>query len=492
MKNIRFPVIKFRASEKHKSSKLAMFSLLATLLSGVGKFLFALIVGRVLGPSALGLTQSVIATANLASLCLPTTSGAAASKYVSQEIALGRKDFEISGITNHLFKRVIQSIIVVSIFVAIGLLTTQNTNIVIILVSVMLIVAVSLQVFVRGLYFGTSQLRSLFWGELFVNIFILVGTLVLLFLGVKPVWLLTPMILAIIVWIVLSYPFGNGLKLEKSVSKQVDIFLLIGSWGTLASAGFMQASVLFSTIVGGFVYAGQYAAAMTLSTPIGLLSGAVASVLFPELSKYNVLGNVALISRKLVQTIQLLSTLSIGIFGVMALSARSIMMIIWGNNFQQTGEILIWLTFSMAITAIAAPAVVSLTSHSNRGMLVSAISSTIGLLLGLSVWLIGSLAKVPELIPVGYAAGAFVIAAIPFVISWRKYQLRLLRTSLISISTVILILCISLSIQSIFIPIWIEISTSILFLICWSLFRKSDVFLMISALKQLGRPAKDN
>ncbi|PJI55192.1 hypothetical protein CTI14_07060 [Methylobacterium radiotolerans] len=60
--------------------------------------------------------------------------------------------------------------------------------------------------------------------------------------------------------------------------------------GTLASTGFAQAAVLVGGVAQGLSFVGQYSAAMTMTTPLGVLAAALAAVLFPALAATHSVG----------------------------------------------------------------------------------------------------------------------------------------------------------------------------------------------------------
>ncbi|MBB5642421.1 lipid II flippase MurJ [Cryobacterium roopkundense] len=272
--------------------------------------------------------------------------------------------------------------------------------------------------------------------------------------------------------------------MSRDTRRAIDRFMMLGVVGTVSSAGFLQTSILVATAVNGLSYAGEYAAALTLTTPISLIAGATSLALFPAMARDHGRDDLASLKKRTQLATQTLVTLMIAAFGVIGILAGPITLLVWGKGFQEnTDEILMFLLLAVVVGTIAVPSVNLLTTQSNRGMATSAISSLIGFAIGIAVWI----ALVPTLpehaVPIGYLVGASTIAGIPYVIIWRRYQLPWLGQTLVIVSVLTGIVSLIVLFDVVLAPFWVQASVALLFLVLWSALRVKNVKQILRLLR---------
>jgi putative peptidoglycan lipid II flippase len=242
----------------------------------------------------------------------------------------------------------------------------------------------------------------------------------LLLLGVRSIWLLMPIALSYLLYSLNTRPPRAADVFAGTERRNVNSFIWLGVLGTIASAGFLQAAVLVARIWGGQTFAGQYAAALALAMPLSMLAAAVSLSLFPMLAEAASRGDSAAVKSQTTRATASLITIMLTLVGPVALASRPLVSLVWGDSFHVAAEIVPYLFAAVLINTVSVPSVNALTSGSNRGMAISAVTSLAGLTTGLITWLL----LVPESlrvgVPVGYLTGVVVISVTPVVIVWRR------------------------------------------------------------------------
>jgi O-antigen/teichoic acid export membrane protein len=398
--------------------KRGALAFVSTFTQGASRLLWNVLIGRFGGPGLLGLTQSAMATASLAAVFLPTSAGSAASKYVA--FYRGKGDIHAArAAAAFIGARTILATVVISCVALGALLLVQGAGLGTVFVSIAMIVGLSGQVFARGLHYGVGQVREQVTWDVSSSAVCTVLVFTLLAFGVRSLWVLMPLALANLLFAVLSWPRGRSVGLDRRTKREIDGFLFLGVIGTVASSGFLQSAVLAARATNGANYAGEFAAALSLVTPISLVAGTINLVLFPAMAAEHGRGVPHAVRNRTAISTRHLITIMVGFFIVIGLLGAPITSFVWGPAFKKADGILIFLLLAMILNAISMPAVSALTSKSNKGMAISAGSSLVGLILGVVTWVVLGSALPSYSIPIGYLVGAAVTAALPYSIIWR-------------------------------------------------------------------------
>lgn len=456
----------------------------ARIAPGASTFLISLFIGRLGGAALLGLTQTITATAALASLLYPTPAGTNASRSISSSNA--REDHVRAGeIARYLANRVLLASLILTIAVVTYTFIFHRPGIDVILVSGLMVVSVSLRAFTEGLHFGGGESQRLAAWSSAIAVLSLLTTTVLLLIGIRSVWVITPLVALNFVFVAFSWP-GRTRKLrDRAVRTDISRFIRFAVMGTLASAGFTQLAVLLAASVNGLTYAGTYAASNTLTAPITMLASALGSVLFPALAAAHASGGLAELGSRLHRSTSLLATMILYACIPMLLLAAPIVHLLWGTPFADTAWIMLFSVPAVAVGAIASPAVSAITSESNRGMAISAISSAAGAAVGVIVWLC-AIPFVPRLaIPLGYVIGIAIVAMIPWIIAWKKFSMRWTKESVTIISALSGAIVGAVILQQAAAPIWISALVALAAMTAWTVVRRHDVRRSVVMLRAL-------
>jgi len=247
----------------------------------------------------------------------------------------------------------------------------------------------------------------------------MVGVLVSLLVGVRGIFVLVPLSFAYLVFAMAGWPWGAKGRPDLVLRHELDGFVALGVLGTVASSGFLQLSTIFVRVAEGAAEAGQYAAALTLATPPSVLAASLSMVLFPAMAESWGRGDHTGFRRQTDQATRVLVVVMVAVFGVLALCSRQIVRLIWGESFSGAANLLLVLLVAVMMTTLSVASVNSITTRSQRGMVISASSSLIGMIMGVCVWLV-LLPRIGALgVAIGYLCGTVIIGGIPIAVAWR-------------------------------------------------------------------------
>ncbi|MGW5051004.1 lipopolysaccharide biosynthesis protein [Actinokineospora sp. NPDC004072] len=396
----------------------SVFSTAGLFAQGVLRFVTAVLVGHIAGQSDLGIFGAAIATATILSLFWPTTTGAAASKFLAQ--ARGAQDTaQLRGVAAHLRSRALTTAVLL------GLLSLPSWVLVVggtwtgALSVGALTIAYSGYAFTRGVQFGAGQVpRATMWDVASVVVG-LVGLVALLFAGVRGPALVLPLVFAYGLYTLAGWPYAGGGPLPKDRRRELDRFVALGAVGTLASTGFLQFSQIAAVLVGGPEQGGIYASALGLATPASMLAASLSLVLLPSMAEAWGRGDKAAFHAQTDQATRSLAVVMVAIFGAIIIGSRLLVEVVWRPEYAPARDILPVLVLAVLATNLAVGSVNSLTTRSQRGMRVTMLASVVGMVVGALVWLVIASRMGIMGVAVGYLCGTTVVGAIPVITAWR-------------------------------------------------------------------------
>lgn len=409
-----------RLDEATSRSPLARGSLSMVGLAsqGVLRLAISLLTGRVLGKAVLGAVQSAISTATLLSLLWPTTTGAAASKYVAR--ARGAADsVELHAVANHLRRRTVLATTLISCAAVPLWMAIDDASLLDGLPVAAFTAAYSGYSFTRGLQFGAGQVpRATTWDLISASAGV-VAFVVALVAGVTGTWLLLPLAAAYGLYTAANWPYSATGRPSAALRKELDHFVLLGAAGTIASTGLLQLSMIVAKATGGREGAGQYAAAFVLATPASLLATSLSLVLFPSLAEAWGRGDRAGFRAQTDQATRILILVMLTAFGSLILCSRLVINLIWGKDFADAAEPFPILVLAVLASTMGVASSNALLTGWRKGVRVTTAASLAGLVIGALVWLVATPALGILGVALGYLCGAVVIGATPIAAIWR-------------------------------------------------------------------------
>ena len=393
-------------------------STIGLLAQGVLRFATAFFVGHIAGKSELGVVASAIATATILALLWPTPTGSAASKFLARARGEGNSA-EIKSIAAHLRRRAIQTAVLLGLVSLPAWVLIDNGSWAGAVSVGALTIAYSGYSFTRGVQFGAGQVpRATAW-DLTSVVLGLGGLLALLLAGVRGPALVLPLVLAYGLYALAGLPYGASGRPARQRRRELDGFVALGAVGTLASTGFLQLSQIAAKLVGGDADAGQYAAALNLATPASMLAASLSLVLLPSLAEAWGRGDHAAFHAQTNSATRALAVVMVAIFGSIIVCSRLLIEVIWGESYAAAQNVLPLLVVAVLATNLGVGSVNALTTRSQGGMLVTTGASVLGMIVGVTMWLVVAPGMGIVGVAMGYLSGTVVIAAIPIGVAWR-------------------------------------------------------------------------
>lgn len=402
-------------------TKNGALSMVGVVLQGGVRFLTLLLLGRLAGPLLLGVVASAIAFAVALSLLWPTTNGAAASKFMSR--ARGKQDdLEVHAVAAHLARRTIQAgLFLAAVAVPAWMIIDKGQATEALSVSV-LVIGMSGYAFTRGVHFGASQIgRGIRWDMLSTSLGFL-GVVICLLLGVRNIAVLIPMAAGQLLYTVACWPWSAHGRPARDLRREMDAFVLLGSMGTIASAGMLQVSMLVTKVSDGTARAGQYAAALALTAPLAIVATSLSLALYPRMAEAYGRGDHGGLRDQTDRATRVLAMLMVGCFGMLALASRPIVQVIWGSSFAFTATLVPIIAVALMLNTLGVPSVNSLTSRAHRGMIMVSAISAVGLLVAAIAWAALAPRWGATGVTAGYLCGVATTSFLVMAVVWRRDQ----------------------------------------------------------------------
>ncbi|MDR7301858.1 hypothetical protein [Haloactinomyces albus] len=455
--------------------KRGLVSATGIAVQGLVRFVYNLLVGRMLPAGFLAATNSAISTALLATMLWPTSLGAAASKFVAREAgdvalreALTRYLARLSLLTSTALGA--GAGLLTYFVLAPGELTTG------IFVG-LLTIGWSGYTFVRGAQYATGRvLRATVWDGL--SFVVAVGGLVLvLVLGLRA-WLLLPLTAGYLLYTIAGWPRAGRGSIEPALRTEINRFVAWGVLGSLATGGFLQLTMVLADQTGDVVSADAYAAALTLATPASMLGSVLSLLLLPALSSAVGRGDLDAVRRHTDVAHRGLVTTVGGVFGVLVVGSRLIVALIWPRLSEAVPvlEVLLVATFLLTVSTVVTE---SIRSYSEHGARVVALIRSAGFVVGLGV----AVALIPGMsvigIALGYLVGMVIIGSLPMVLVWRRDRHRWGALMLRVLAGTVLAGALVGLRSAAHGPGWLDVAMIAVFALGWALLHRSDLMAMV-------------
>ncbi len=403
-------------AEDLPAARRGLISGLGIAVQGAVRFVYSLLLGRVLPPGFLSATNSAISTAMFATMLWPVPLGAAAAKFVARESG----DLSVRmALTRHLARlSLVTSAVLGTGAGAVTYTLLAPDELTTAVFVALLTVGLSVYYFVRGVQYATGRiLRATMWDGL--SFLVAVGGFALVLVFDLRAWLLLPLTAGYVLYSVAGWPRTGGGPVEPALRGEINRFVAWGVLGSLATGGFLQLTMVLAHQTGDVTGADAYAAALTLATPASMLGAVLSLLLLPALSAAvgrgdwsAVRGHTDLAHRALIIIVG-------GVFGVLVVGARLVVALVWPglSSAVPVLEVLLSATFLYTASIVVTE---SIRSYDARGAKVMALIQAAGLLVGLTV----AVTLIPTLsvlgIALGYLTGMMITGLVPVTIVWRR------------------------------------------------------------------------
>lgn len=395
-----------------------LMSMVGLVAQSATKFLTNWLSGRLGGPSLLGTVSLAMSTAQLLSLVGPTAVGAASSKFLAR--AVGEGDQELATASARYLVRLSALTLLplglsgAAIWLALGGSATGSV------VIVFLVSGLSGYAVARGMFFGNRHIGPSGAWDVVTAAVGLAGTAGMMAAGVRDVVVLAPLAAAYLIYAWAGFPRGAKGRPPAPLRREIRTFVALNALGTIASAGFVQASLLAANSVGGREGAGHYSSAFTLAAPITIMVGAGSAVLYPSMAEALGRGDLRSFTRQTHQATKAISVLISGLIGLLIVLGDVVLRIIWGSSFAAAEPLLPVMLGAVFVNAIGVPSVNALTSRTTAHSTRTAAYAWVGAFVGALTWLAAAPSWGVTGVAVGYFVAATVTSALAVVYLWRE------------------------------------------------------------------------
>ncbi|MFS2280423.1 hypothetical protein V2S04_06310 [Microbacterium sp. OR21] len=447
------------------STRSASQALLVRIMPGLATFAMSILVGRIGGVQTLGEVQLVLSTSMMANLLFPTPAGSIAARFLARA-ALPSSTHPPASVAQFFLKVTsVAAGVLVMLVVGVQWLGLK-ADAVIVVMSALMTIAFAARALAEGIHAGLGQMGRLGTWSTLISIASVLGVSILLLLGVRTAALLLPLMIGNLSILLYALP-PRSATLAASVRADAFRYVSLGVIGTLASSGLAQAAVLAATLLEGIEYVGTYSAAMTLTTPFAMIASALSLILFPAFARAHsqdqaarLRGVAELATRRL-----MVGLIAGGL--LLAPTAPAIVVTLWGDEFYPAASMVGVLAVAAILNGISVPIVNALTSESARGMTLSVVFSWSGFAVAIGTATALKLSGVPNAIPIAYATGVAVIAALPMIYASTVLRLTLGSVFLKASAGVALILITSVTSISAKPPALLSLGVALILAAAW-------------------------
>lgn len=440
-------------------------------IQGLVRFVYSLLIGRLLPAGFLSAVNSAISTALFATMLWPTSLGAAAAKFIAREkgdlavrVALASYLARLSLLTTALLA--VGAGLLTYFVLAPGEVATG------VLVG-FLTIGWSGYTFVRGTQYATGRvLRATLWDGL--SFVVAVGGLLLVLLFDLRALLLLPIAAGYLLYTIVGWPRATPGSIAPELRVEIKRFVAWGVLGSLATGGFLQLTMVLAEETGDVANADAYAAALTLATPASMIGGVLGLLLLPALSGAVGRGDFEAIRRHTdAATRGLVATVG-GVFGMLVVGSELLAVLFWPRLSSAVSLLKILLVATLLLT-VSNVVVESIRSYSPHGARTVALIRSAGLIVGLAT----AVALIPSMsvtgIALGYLAGMVITGCVPVVLVWRRdrhhwmpLMLRVLMGALLASLLVVLLW----TVDGVG---WFDVAMVLLFAGGWTLIHRRDL-----------------
>ncbi|TFB91268.1 hypothetical protein E3O44_00280 [Cryobacterium algoricola] len=260
------------ASTLIKSTGLATTG---TLVQGLARFGYTILVGRLLGAETLGQVSGLIALSVFVSLFWPTATGVAASRFLAGPDGSAQSAVPI----------LVREFLVSLPFLAIGTFFAAwmiVPDAAVAITTVALMVSFSSYAFSRGAALGQSRFLRVAIVDTVTSI-LTIALLLAVVLSQVSWLLLLPLTTGYAIFAMLCWPRGG--RPSRTPDREITRFIFFNSLAQLAAGGSLQLVMIIARIYDTPTNSGLFAAAFSLATPASMLALSVNQVLIPHYSR---------------------------------------------------------------------------------------------------------------------------------------------------------------------------------------------------------------
>lgn len=391
--------------------------LAGSLSQGLVRFLYSILIGRVMGAATLGTVNAAISSALLLSLLWPTAAGQAATRFVAQLRGAEKLD-QARAVSSYLGRRTLASALPLALAAGAVCLNVLKTDEWTALFAGLLLIGYAGWSFTRGVQYGAGQIARAACWDAAGAVFTIIMLIAVLLLGWEPI-LLLPLAAGYGLYAVVCWPRTSGEEVDPSVVREMSQFVRLGILGTISSTGLLQLSMIAAHVADSDIKTGYYAAALSVATPVTLLSRTLSQVLFPVMAEAGGRGDTSSLRRQNDATTRALVVTMVPIFGALSLASESVLYIFFGEQYTGARFLLATMLLAVLFTTLSVGTVNRLTSVGISGARFTSSTAAGGLALAIVLWLLLAPQFGIEGIVAGYLSATVCVSLVLIGRGWK-------------------------------------------------------------------------
>jgi len=395
-------------------------TVVGVVTQGVARFGFGILVGRIAGKDLLGESNLALSLGTFLVLCWPQASGTAASKYIA--MARGARDArQQAAVAAYTARLAAGSAAVLSVVAVVIAATTLGLDAAHSVQTGLFVLSLSAYNYVRGVRAGNNAfVTSAAWDAISASISLTLTLLVLL--ADWPTLVLIPLIVGYMSYAIAGWPRAGG---SPSAALRWEIVSFV-AWATVhvvAAGGLLQLTMLLVSRHATSSELGDYAAALTLATPAGLLAIVLRTALAPTVARMFAAGDLAGVRRRVDSMMRAMVAIFVPVFGVGILWSHTLLRVGFGDRFVGGSRLLVLLLLGVSFTAINASHL-RLIGTVHSGVRTLAACNVFGLVCGVTVLEATAPDLGVEAGAWGYLVGSAISWLIAMAVVWRMDRMR--------------------------------------------------------------------
>lgn len=464
----------------------AALSTYATAVQGLARLLYGVLIGNFGSRELLGQTNTSLSLSVLSSQLWAAPAATGGTRFVAARATLDDPEGAAT-VARHIATRtaLISMVLPTGVSLAgslwLGFGPAQT------IATVLLAFSYSMYVTLRGIQYGALRFRHVAFWDTVAGALALVLVVLVLALDLTVLALL-PLAAGYGLFAVMSWPARAAGRVEPTLRRQIDHFVLFGALSGIASGGLLQLSQIAAHYYAGPASAGDYAAALTLATPASMLSIALSTVLVPPLVAAAGRGDRRAVHVQSDAIARRLTAIFVGLFGVLVLLSPLAITVVWGAEFVAAADILPVLLIAVMLTSIALGGATTLTSTRVRGPRAVAFLNLGGLVLSVLAWPFLAPAMGTTGVALGYLVGSGAASlAILGTVWWvEKHAWWDLAAKLIGGAALVVVLAMATRSVPGLTGAAVQVAAATAFGLVWLLVNRSDVRALWATVRGRG------
>lgn len=391
------------------------YTVLGQVVLGVVRLGCLALVGRVAGKEALGEVSVILAVSTFLVLLWPQPAGAASARFLALSTGDVARQQAVLGFTS---LTVLISALPMGLFGALVASTWLDLGSPTVYWAALLPICLGMATYARGTRGGRLYFRQGFWWDCFGAI-ATAATLIALLATGQSQHALAAFCVGFLASAVPGWPRARLHRAPTAARSEVVRYTAWTSVQVVSAGGLIHVAMALAAVGATATQLGEMGAAVSVATPILLLSVALRTSTVPFVVRQAATGDQSGLRTSTDLLLRAMVVLFVPAFGVACLWARQILELLYSDQFAQGSTLLIILLLGVSLNCFNASHV-WLMSGPSWGVRVLAVCNGAGLATGVLVALLHPSSAATTSAALGYLAGSLVSAVATTAVVWRS------------------------------------------------------------------------